>query len=248
MILNTDVGVVLAEDVSTLAVLQDRELSPIVLAGLQELEFPHNLGLLPADDISRRAFSMMREVVASFPPAPDTAFMDELAADFAAIYLTGALGASPYESYWLSDDHLICQDAMFDMRALYAGAGLKVPNWRLRPDDHLVFQLQFLARLLAKAGKEDDWRSLAHFLDYHLLRWLPDFAGRVVNRCGTPFYAALALLTDVWCRQLRGLIERHLGEARLTAKEIEERLSSQRIVEVKEVPIHFVPGGAGPSW
>ncbi|MGZ8219633.1 molecular chaperone TorD family protein [Methylomagnum sp.] len=84
----------------------------------------------------------MRSLVAALQAAPDTAFLDDLAADFAAIYLTGAFGASPYESYWLSDDHLICQDAMFDMRTLYAGAGLKVPDWRMRPDDHLVFQLQ----------------------------------------------------------------------------------------------------------
>ena len=28
--------------------------------GLQELAFPDNLGLLPHDDISRRAFTMMR--------------------------------------------------------------------------------------------------------------------------------------------------------------------------------------------
>jgi TorA maturation chaperone TorD len=248
MMLNAEIAAVLAEDVSTLAILQDSELSPAVLAGLQELTFPDNLGLLPHDDISRRAFTMMREVVTSFPTAPDAAFLDDLAADFAAIYLTGALGASPYESYWLSDDHLICQDAMFDMRTLYAEAGLKVPDWRMRPDDHLVFQLQFLARQLSRAGKDDDWRSLANFLDYHLLRWLPDFASRVVNRCDTPFYAALALLTDVWCRQLRDLIVHHLGEARLTPEDIAESLSLQRKMEIKEVPIHFVPGGAGPSW
>jgi putative dimethyl sulfoxide reductase chaperone len=248
MMLNSDIGSVLAEDVSTLAVLQDRELSPAVLAGLKDLKFPGNLGLLPTGDVSRKAFKMMQEVVASFPAAPDAAFLDDLAADFAAIYLTGALGASPYESYWLSDDHLICQDAMFDMRALYAGAGLAVPDWRMRADDHLIFQLHFLARLLAKADKDDDWRSLATFLDYHLLRWLPDFASRVASRCDTPFYAALALLTNVWCQLLRSLIEQHLGEARLTAEAIEEQLSSRRIAEVKEVPIHFVPGGAGPSW
>jgi TorA maturation chaperone TorD len=248
MMLNSEIASVFAEDVSTLAILQDRELSPAVLAGLKDLKFPNNLGLLPTDDMSQKAFMMMQEVVASFPTVPDTAFLDNLAADFAAIYLTGALGASPYESYWLSDDHLICQDAMFDIRALYAAAGLVMPDWRIRPDDHLVFQLQFLAHLLTKADKDDDWRSLATFLDYHLLRWLSDFASRVVSRCDTPFYAALALLTDVWCQQLRGLIEQYLGEERLTSEKIEEILSSQRIVEVKEVPIRFIPGGAAPSW
>jgi hypothetical protein len=86
---------------------------------------------------------MMRTALASLPDSPDAALLDELAADFAAIYLTGAFGASPSESYWLSDDHLVCQDAMFDLRKLYAENGLAVPDWRKRPDDHLVFQLQF---------------------------------------------------------------------------------------------------------
>jgi TorA maturation chaperone TorD len=248
MMLNSDIGAVLAEDASTLAVLQDRELSPMVLAELKALGFPRNLTLLPTDEAGWMAYRMMQEVVALLPTQADAALLDDLAADFAAIYLTGAFGASPYESYWLSDDHLICQDAMFEMRTLYSKAGLKVPDWRMRPDDHLVFQLQFLAHLLAKAGRDDDWRSLANFLDYHLLRWLPDFAGRVVNRCDTPFYAALALLTDVWCQQLRSLIEQHLGEARPSPAEIEERLHSQRRVEIHEAPIHFMPGGAGPSW
>lgn len=246
--LNSDIAAVLAEDASTLAVLQDRELSPMVLAELKGLVFPDNLGLLPVGDASHKAFAMMRQVMAALPAIADAALLDDLAADFAAIYLTGAFGASPYESYWLSDDHLICQDAMFDMRTLYSEAGLKVPDWRMRPDDHLVFQLQFLAHLLARAGSDGDWRSLADFLDYHLLRWLPDFAGRVAGRCDTPFYAALALLTDVWCHQLRGLIEQHLGEPRPNPAEIEKRLHSQRRVETQEAPIRFVPGGAGPSW
>jgi TorA maturation chaperone TorD len=246
--LNSDVAAVLAEDASTLALLQDRELTPRVLAELKDLGFPGNLGLLPVDDASRKVFGMMQAVLAMLPAVADAALLDDLAADFAAIYLTGAFGASPYESYWLSDDHLICQDAMFDVRALYAAAGLAVPNWRMRPDDHLVFQLQFLAHLLAKAGSDEDWRALADFLDDHLLRWLPDFANRVASRCDTPFYAALALLTDAWCQQLRGLIEQHLGEARPSPAEIEERLRSQRRAEIHEAPIHFVPGGAAPSW
>jgi len=137
---------------------------------------------------------------------------------------------------------------MFDMRSLYAAAGLAVPDWRKRPDDHLVFQLQFLASRLEMVETDADWRTLAAFLDFHLLRWLPDFVDRVASRCDTPFYAALAILTDAWCQQLRSLIEHYLGEARPTAEEIEEILRPRRNVEVTEVPMHFVPGGGAPSW
>jgi putative dimethyl sulfoxide reductase chaperone len=248
MRLNAEVAAALAEDIATLALLHDSEMTPSVLAELKDVGFPANLGLVPDGAASQGSFEMMRTAVASLPDIPGAALLDELAADFAAIYLTGAFGASPCESYWLSDDHLVCQDAMFDLRKLYAEQDLAVPDWRKRPDDHLVFQLQFLARRLDAAATADDWRSLAGFLDYHLLRWLPDFAGRVADRCDMMFYAALALLTDAWLQQVRDLIAGHLGEPRPSREEIEASLGSQREAEPVAVPIAFLPGAAGPSW
>lgn len=247
MMLNAIIAAVLAEDAATLALLQDQELSAPLLAELKAIGFPDSLGLLPVESPCQAGFGMMRLAVSSLPDLPGDAFLDNLAADFAAIYLTGAFGASPCESFWLSDDHLVCQEAMFDMRALYAAAGLVVPDWRKRPDDHLVFQLQFLAHRLAAVASDGDWRSLAGFLDYHLLRWLPDFAVRAACRCDTPLYAALVILTDAWCQELRGLIAQHLGEARPSAEEIEEILRSQRKSGVA-APARFAPGAAGPSW
>jgi TorA maturation chaperone TorD len=248
MMLNAEVGVVLAEDAATLALLHDAELTPSVLGELRRIGFPGNLGLSPVGETSLGSFEMMRMAVSSLPAQGDAALFDELAADFACIYLTGAHGASPTESYWLSDDHLVCQEAMFDLRTLYAEHGLAVPDWRMRPDDHLVFQLQFLARRLEAAADGDDWSSLARFLDYHLLRWLPDFAGRVAERCDTMFYAGLVMLTNAWLQQVRDLVAADLGEARPSREEIEARLGSQREGEVTAVPIAFMPGAAGPSW
>ena len=248
MTLNAEAAAALAEDAATLALLHDTELTPSVLAGLKEAGFPANLGLLPAGPASEGSFEMMRTALASLPDSPDAAQLDELAADFAAIYLTSAYGASPNESFWLSDDHLVCQDAMFDLRELYAENGLAVPDWRKRPDDHLVFQLQFFARRLDAAATSDDWRALGRFLDFHLLRWLPDFARRVADRCDTMFYAALALLTDAWLQQVRDLIAEHLAEPRPSREEIAASLGSQREAEPVAVPVAFMPGAAGPSW
>lgn len=217
-----EVASALAEDSFTLALLHEHELSAPILAELKNLDFPDSLGLLPVGEETQAAFRMMRMAVSSLPALAGAAFLDDLAADFAALYTTGAFGVSPCESFWLSDDHLVCQEAMFELRALYAAAGLVVPDWRKRPDDHLVFQLQFLGRRLAAAANDDDWRRLAGFLDRHLLRWLPDFAARAAARCDTPFYAALAVLTDAWCRQLRLLIAQHLGENGPDPENIEE--------------------------
>jgi len=248
MILDADAAAALAEDIETLALLHDVELTADVVAALKSVGFPANLGLSPSGEAGQGASEMMRMAVAALPAQPDANRLDELAADYAAIYLTAAFGASPSESYWLSDDHLVCQDAMFDLRALYAAHGLAAPDWRTRPDDHLVFQLQFVARRIAVAATPGDWRALAEMLDLHLLRWLPDFSRRVAERCDTMFYAALALLTDVWLQQVRDLIAAHLGEPRPTAEEIAARLGSQRQEEPTTAPLRFVPGAAGPSW
>lgn len=258
MIIDKDTAIAWSEDAATLALLHGRELTPELLAGLKSLDFPGNFGMVPCAEKCEQVFAAMRELVASLPDVPDQAFMDDLAADYAAIYLTGALEASPFESFWLSDEHLLCQEAMFELRALYAADGLRVPDWRMRPDDHLVFQLQFLARRLVRASAQsaaddatsagEQWRALAEFLDYHLLRWLPDFTRLVVQRCDTSFYAALALLTDAWCQQLRDVIALQLGEPRPSKEEIEAFLRPNSYAEVPAEPIRFMPGSGGPSW
>ncbi len=248
MRLDSAIGEALAEDALTLACLHDVEASTQTVQSLKAVGFPDNLALMPADKAAQQGREMMLAALAALPEALDAELLDGLAADYAAIYLTGAHGASPCESYWLSDDHLVCQDAMFELRKLYAASGLKVPDWRKRPDDHLVFQLQYLARRLQTAGAADDWRAIGGFLDHHLLRWLPDFAERVAGRADTLFYVALANLTRAWCDGLREVIAGELAEPRPTAEEIENSLSGRRVAEAVEQPLRFVPGAAGPSW
>ena len=231
----------LAEDADMLAVLHDRELNAEALAALREVGFPANLGLLPAGEPSREAWRLMAAALAETRAAD----LDLLAADYAAIYLTGAHGASPCESVWLDDDHLACQAPMFELRKRYAEAGLAAADWRTRPDDHLVLQLLYVGHVLKRAQGADDLRRLADMLDEHLLRWLPDFAARVAARAETPFFAVLGRLTFLWCGQLRELIAQSLGEPRPTREEIEARLGQARRGEV--APLAYLPGAA-PSW
>jgi TorA maturation chaperone TorD len=263
MNLDGDTALALSEDAATLALLNDREATPDMLAELKAVGFPDNLGMLPGDEKGRVIYELMHDAVSLLPEAPDAAFMDNLAADYAAIYLTGALDISPFESFWVSDDHLLCQEAMFELRSLYAAEGLTVPNWRQRPDDHLVYELQFLSRRLQwladrtinsdivatrNLDTRKEWRSLAKLLDQHLLRWLPDFAIRVTQRCDTAFYGALALTTDAWCQQLREVIALHLGEPRPSKEEIDAMLRPNASGEPRPEPVQFMPGSGGPSW
>ena len=248
MRLDAGIAAALAGDFATLALLHDAELSPTLAAELRDIGFPSSLALVPHGDAACGSREMMRQAVGALPAPGAVDAFDEIAADYASIYLTAAHGVSPSESYWLSDDHLVCQEPMFELRALYAARGLAAPDWRSRPDDHLVLQLQFLARRLEAIAGDDDWRELAGFLDLHLLRWMPDFAARVADRCDTMFYAALSLLTDAWLQQLRDLIAEHLGNPRPTREQVEAQLAARGDGDAPAAPLRFFPGAAGPSW
>lgn len=217
----------LAADADMLSFLHASELDAAVLESLRAVGFPANLALLPGDAMAREAWRALSAALREIPVQPDAAALDELAAEFAAIYLTGAYRLSPCESYWLDQDHLLYQGPMFELRQRYAEAGLRVKDWRKRPEDHVTHQLGFVARLLSAARSEEDWKQLASFLDQHLLRWIHDFARAVHARTGASFYAGLAVLTATWCARLRACIDvppmahAQPAEARGDAKDVQ---------------------------
>jgi TorA maturation chaperone TorD len=231
----------LVEDLDQLIRLHDRELDAETLAALRTAAFPGGLALSAADEAGEAAFANMAGALREDPD------LDELAADYAAIYLNNSCGASPYESVWLSDEHLACERPMFELREIYAAAGWQVGDWRSRFDDHLVLQLQYLRRVLATAAVDPE--QLANFIDEHIGYWLPDWGQRVASHCGTRFYAALAELTWVWLLRFRELLgEIHdlpLPSRERTGEKIRRKLALDK---AEVAPIRFMPGVQGPSW
>lgn len=233
-----------AADVMALASLHHAEADDALMLDLLEQGFPDALGLKLMQPHSLEAVTFMRQAMAELPTPLPQAQKDEMAVDYAAIYLNHVYRASPCESVWLDDDNLLMQTPMFQVREVYQRHGLGVADWRMRSDDHLVVELQFIVRMM----QNDDMDALAEvarFMDEHLLRWLPQFGERVAKRCATPFYAASAWLTSVYCEELRDLLADILGEARPSSEEIEERM--RPVAPVQAVPVKFVPGAA-PSW
>jgi TorA maturation chaperone TorD len=238
-----------ADDLRLLAALHDRELDAERLMALWQDGYEDFLGLRLVGEPGRRAMALLREGLTDIPVALDAESLDRLAADYADIYLTYGLRASPYESVWLDEESLVMQASMFDVRAWYGRHGLAVPDWRDRSDDHLVHQLQFLAHLLAPdEGEGADLAEVARFLDDHLLLWIDRFAERVAARCQTRFYAGLALLTAAWLDAMRELLVDLAQVQRLTAEEIQAGQRPRRVLSVEvPPPSAFVPG-SGPVW
>lgn len=196
----------IADDALTLVALHDRELTSEVIAALRGVNFPMNLGLLPMAGEQQDCWQQMQMAIRALPDPVSSDQLDDLAADYAAIYLTGAYQASPYESVWTDDEHLMCQASMFTLRKKYADAGLMVANWRSRPDDHFIFQLLFIAHLVQQATSNQDWKAIADFLDQHLLAWYPKFVTLIAQRSQNQFYVMLNLLTAAWAQSLRAAI------------------------------------------
>jgi TorA maturation chaperone TorD len=163
---------------------------------------------------AREAITLLRQGLTDLPTDLTDATLDALAVDYAEIYLTYGLRASPCESVWMDEDSLALQAPMFRIRAWYRRYGLAVEDWRKRSDDHLVYELRFLAQLLRGDPEPAALAEVAQFLDEHPLRWVNRFAERVSTRCATRFYAGLALLTAAYLDELRDLLAALLGQPR----------------------------------
>ncbi|MCX7897122.1 MAG: molecular chaperone TorD family protein [Rhodocyclaceae bacterium] len=236
----------IADDAEGLAALHDRELTPTLLNALLEAKFPESLGLLPHTEAQRQAWQACREALRRLEVASDARRFEELAADYAAIYLTGAYGVSPCESFWRDEDHLHCQEAMFAWRAHHARLGLRAVDWRKRPDDHLVLQLLHIARALRQANESEDLRRLAQILDEHTLAWIFDFAAKVAYRCREDFYRALAMLTAAWLDGLREVLAQAVAAPRPLRAAVSSREAERKAAEAQK-GLRALPGGA-PTW
>ncbi len=233
-----------AEDLKLLATLHDHEPNSELLQELKEIDFPNCLTLL-LNGGSINTMELMQKALSNLTSEPDESTLDELAADYASIYLNHNISASPEESVWLDEDNLVCQQTMFQVRSWYDKHGLGIPDWRKRPDDHLVYELQFIAWLLNQDDYLTSLEQTATFMDEHLLRWLGNFAETVLKRCDTQYFAAVAALTADYCEELRDILAIITQQPRPSLEEIEERMLPKHDSQ-QEVPLNFMPG-IGPA-
>lgn len=231
-----------ADDLNMLAALHENEVEERLLNAMYISDFPMQLGLRLTSERACDTQRMMKQVLDSLPRPFDKKTSDTLAADYADIYLSYTFRASPYESVWLDEENLERQTPMFEVRDCYKRFGLAVPDWRIRADDHLVHQLQFLAFLFSQDNCEELLEESANFMDQHLLRWLGLFAERVAERCATSYFSVAALLTDAYCEELREVL---VNVFELQRQVTYEKNETETINEIPE-PLQYMPG-MGPT-
>lgn len=250
-LLADDLRAALADDIDLLVRLHDREPDAALLGALRgapvDCWFSLRLGGRDFEEAAR----LMTLALASIPDPPDASALDDLAAEFAAVYLTFHYRAAPAQSVWLDEDGLERQQAMFACRRWYRRFGVEVPDWRRRSDDHLVHQLQLLALALRDLANPQALRLMAAFMREHPLTWVPGFAARVAARCHHPFFAAGALLTAVYLGQLAALLASLLQQdmAPIVSAQVPPgRPAAPSAPTCADLPSSaYLPGG-GPGW
>lgn len=228
--------------------LHDHEADAELIAQLRALEAPVLFAAVldgRDDAATADAFGVALARLGT-PPGSDE--LDEMAADYADLYLTHGYRIAPTGSVWMTDDHLERQEPMFEVRDWYDHYGLKVADWRIRSDDHLVYEMQFLRHLLG-IGTPDALGDAAEFMDLHLMGWLPDFCALGAVRARTPFHATAVAVTRPLLECLRDWLTEATGVAPdIRANGYARALdAAARQAAVAEVERPFMPGMA-PSW
>ncbi len=239
----------ISEDLELLGFLHARELDAEGLANLRSAPFEQRLGIVLSSIRAIEAPKVMDSGLAGLGgeggrDLDPSRLLEEMACDYAGIYLTHQCGVSPCESPWRDEDHLERQQPMFEVRDWYRKYDMAAMDWRKRPDDHLSTQLAFASHLIG--DDQVELSEIAHFLDQHLLLWIGGFAEKVAGRCATPFYAGLSMLTCAYLEELRDMIEALTGLKRPPTKE--EASEQEKKEQQNDFDEAFVPGTGGPGW
>jgi len=120
--------------------------------------------------------------------------------------------ACPYESVYLSEEHLTFEEQTLAVRAFYRRFGVEAPLLGREPDDHIGLELSFISHLctlgldaIEAADADAETAMIAtvgDFLDQHLLRWVEGCLDRIGENATTDFYRGLGHLTRGTVRQL----------------------------------------------
>ncbi len=125
--------------------------------------------------------------------------------DYQALFIgPGRLLAVPWESVYLSKDHLLFDTQTMQVRRAYQQFAMPIPWINIEPDDHIGLELRFMAHLCAlglRALEQDDQAALekvlaecCRFLSAHLLQWAPTCLISAQHNAQTAYYRGCAQL------------------------------------------------------
>ena len=133
--------------------------------------------------------------------------VENLQLDYFRLFIgAGTPAAPPWESYYRTEERLLCSHYTLDVRSWYERFGLVSDCRDKEPEDHIGLELEFMAHLCDgwkrcclrgdEKGAAAYLEAQRGFLEAHLLEWASSFCRDVVRFAETPFFAGLAGLTE----------------------------------------------------
>ncbi|MGE4272479.1 MAG: molecular chaperone [Desulfitobacterium sp.] len=133
--------------------------------------------------------------------------LDKLTSEYTYLMIgPNKLPAPPWESVYVTKERALFQESTLKVRRTYLEYQFLPANYPHEADDHLAFELDFMAHLAKltlerfdEQNIDDVKRLLADqkaFLEEHLLVWIGDFAKDIQESKTHHFYPHLAALTE----------------------------------------------------
>lgn len=201
-------------DVNVLETLQEREttysfLSQVYSHELSREQLAQLICALAEGDVDQDAAGEGHRLLHQFASQVQDLDLEKVSKDLGAEYIRvfyGSMfeGVYPYESVHTSPEGVMMQEAHNQVLRLYQEEGLKRDPASKEPEDHIAFELEFMAYLCRKATDALDTDPVAAhgylekqktFLNGHLVRWVPKFCEQLAQGTRSDFYRGIALMT-----------------------------------------------------
>lgn len=180
-----------------LAMVYRQEMTPDFLSQMKDPQF---LGVLSDLGVDWSG---------DFLEKPEEEVLDELAVEYARLFLGPGKHISPHESvHHQREDGQWGQlwgESTVEVKKFIETAGFSYESEFTGMPDHITAELEFMERVTEREGQawaeDDDNKALycrkieKKFIEEHLLKWIPQFCDKVTEAAEPPFYRDMASLT-----------------------------------------------------
>jgi TorA maturation chaperone TorD len=167
---------------------------------LQQIKDPRFLGVLTKLGI---------ELNNGFFKKPEKKLLEDLAVEYARLFLGPGKHISPHESVHHKKEGVqsgqLWGELTAEVKRIIESSGLEYKSEFTGMPDHISVELEFMQQVILReeqAWQDDDKQTALlclknekKFVDEHLFRWVPDFCEKVIETADWPFYREMARLT-----------------------------------------------------
>ena len=179
---------------------------------LQQIKDPRFMGVLS---------DLGAEKMGLFFQKPDKELLEELAVEYARLFLGPGRHISPHESVHHQGGDgqggSLWGKSTVEVKKLIESTGLDYKDAYKGMPDHISVEFEFMQQVILreeKAWEEADTKTASDcrqlekkFMEEHLSRWIPTFCDKVIKEAELPFYREMAVLTGKFIEFEKGRID-----------------------------------------